>query len=182
MHTTPKHLLQRLANDLNLAYPTACFSVYKETLLSKNECFGISFLLVNEHQYLIKILLKAEYANYFVHLDKNKTTKFQEKGYAVADYLQAVITLIEDQREALEVIKARWATDNHTLAEAIKSSEAIAALTGNECQAMKFPYLFTTKKDYHQINVSAGNRINIKTFDISLEQALKIIKILQNNE
>jgi len=182
MNTTPKHLLQRLASDLNLAYPTAGFSVYNETLIAKNECFGISFLLVNDRQYLIKILLKAEYATYFVYLDKNKTTKFQEKGFAIHDYLQAVITLIEGQREALEIIKRQWAIDNGTLAAAMNTSETLAVLTGNVYEEMKFPYLFTTKNDHHQVNVSASNRINIKTFDITLEQAIKIIKILQNND
>lgn len=177
---TSKTILQRIANDLNINFGYG-FTVYKETLLSsEGNCFGIGIVLINK-QYVIKFMLKKEYATYFCYLDKTSDNAFIANDTCSWNVLSDTVkSLLQAQCEAIRIINDTWLKDNETLASAIKTSRAICEATNGIYEECKFPYLYTTEKNKHQIFVSGENRIHIKTFDISLEQALKIIEILEN--
>jgi hypothetical protein len=175
---TSKQLLQKIANALNTKYNYG-FTVYKETVLSsEGNCFGIGVAFIGD-RYVIKFILKKEYATYFCYLDKTNELAFVEDHLVIEYFINTVETILKAQESAIKTINDTWLEDNETLANAIKSSKAICETNGGKYQDASFPYLFCTKEKHHQVNVSAQNRINIKTFDITLEQALKIIKILQ---
>lgn len=173
-------LLQKIADELNLAYPAKQFEVVisKNTaIVPKFDCFVIVFGENNK----IKIGLKVEYATYFCYLPPDAKYGFTQTGENVVKYAQGIISLIEGLSDAFQMIRERAASDSNLRKAAIHSARTIALAVESliDKNVETFPVRFATKEDLHRIEVSGDNHIHIETFGITLEQALKIIEILQ---
>jgi hypothetical protein len=174
-------LLQKIVIELSVAYPDKKFIFTNDVITSLTDCFEVTFYACNANQYRVKIGLKKEYINYSAYLEPNKQNSFQSKGENPAKYAKSIIDLIEVQANAFQRILERSISDVKMYQDAVISARTIAlaveSLITKDLDT--FPVRFATKKDLHCVQVGADNHIKIETFGITLEQALRIIEILQ---
>lgn len=133
--------------------------------------------------YEISLGLTQPYRTFYRYLEGTTKSTSQKRGKDIKVYAKAIIKLIE--YNALGVIKIKEAKINEDTKRNISQgySNEIADLLNKTPQQFKdnceIHYSFG---DYHRVTISNYDRITIQLGSITLEKAIAIIKLLNDNK